>query len=130
MIACVATHEGRFGTSAARLQVIKNEPLGLDIPQVCRHCPDAPCVAACPERALRQDPASGALLLDADLCQGCGDCASACPWGVLAVRAPDGGADDPLWGLPLVCDLCGGNPACARRCSTGALQYTQDGCQP
>jgi Fe-S-cluster-containing hydrogenase component 2 len=114
-VACVAEHEGSFGTAAARIHVTKIEPLGVDHPQVCRLCAHAPCVDACPVEALYRDGASGAILLVSADCLGCSACADACPFGVATLH--------PETGLALICDLCGGDPACVKRCATGAIFY-------
>ena len=63
-VACVAHHEGRFGTAAARIHVVKVEPLGIDQPHVCRQCTRAPCLDACPVGALSKDEHTGAILVD------------------------------------------------------------------
>jgi anaerobic carbon-monoxide dehydrogenase iron sulfur subunit len=112
-VACVARHDGRFGTATARVRVAKIEARGTDHPRLCRQCADAPCVEACPAGALRVDLVTGAIGLDRDLCLICPACAAACPFGVVHV--------DPATGLPLICDLCDGDPACLKRCVTGAL---------
>lgn len=112
-VACVARHERRFGTATARIRVVKVEVHGVDRPATCRQCPDAPCVAACPVDALRQDDDSGAVRLTVSDCIICSACADACPFGVVF--------SDPVSGLPLVCDLCDGDPACVKRCATGAI---------
>jgi carbon-monoxide dehydrogenase iron sulfur subunit len=118
-VACVARHEGQFGTATARIRVTKIEPLGVDHPHVCRLCRRAPCLAACPTGALYKDGATGAVLLQADDCIGCAACVDACPFGVAALH--------PGTGLALICDLCGGDPACVRRCATGAIVYDDEG---
>jgi carbon-monoxide dehydrogenase iron sulfur subunit len=114
-VACVARHEGSFGTAAARIRVTKIESLGVDHPHVCRHCSHAPCVDACPVGALYKDGTTGAILLVSDDCLGCSACADACPFGVVTLH--------PETGLALICDLCGGDPACVKRCATGAILY-------
>ncbi len=116
-LACVARHEGRFGTATARIHVTKVEAQGVDRPHVCRLCRRAPCVAACPSGALYRDETTGAVLLHADDCIGCAACADACPFGMAALH--------PETGLALMCDLCGGEPACVRRCATGAITYAE-----
>lgn len=119
--ACVAWHEGRFGTATARIRVTKIDHLGVDHPHVCRLCRRAPCVAACPTEALYKDGASGmgAVLLYADDCIGCSACVDACPFGIATLH--------PQTGLALICDLCGGDPACVKRCATGAIVYDEAG---
>lgn len=115
-VACVAHHERRFGTVTARIRVTKDEPLGLDSPNVCRFCRRAPCVAACPSAALVHDlHGTGAILVRIDDCTGCTACADACPFGSVWFH-PDSG-------LALICDLCDGDPACVGRCATGAIRY-------
>ncbi len=113
MVACVARHEGRFGTATARIRVAKAEEVGVDEPRVCRQCRRAPCVRACPAGALERDEALGTLRLRPEACNGCGACVGACPFGAVTLH--------PQTHAPLVCDLCGGDPACVRRCATGAI---------
>jgi Fe-S-cluster-containing hydrogenase component 2 len=116
-VACVAHHDGRFGTATARIRVVKIEHLGVDAPHVCRLCGGAPCVAACPSGALYQDETTGAVLLHAGECTGCSACVDACPFEMVTWH--------PETGLPLICDLCGGDPACVKRCATGAIAYAE-----
>jgi carbon-monoxide dehydrogenase iron sulfur subunit len=118
-VACVAHHEGQFGTATARIRVTKVEHLGVDHPHVCRLCRRAPCVAACPTGALYKDERTEAVLLRADDCIGCSACVDACPFGMAALH--------PVTGLALICDLCGGDPACVKRCATGAITYAPVG---
>ncbi|MCX8204592.1 MAG: 4Fe-4S binding protein [Candidatus Nezhaarchaeota archaeon] len=65
---------------------------------VCRACPDPPCFKACPADALKKRP-KGGVLVDYDLCIGCGACQGACPFGAIK------------WDLdldkPIVCIHCG-----------------------
>ena len=51
----------------------------------CMHCDNPPCVGACPAKAIskRQD---GIVLIDQKVCNGCGDCIKACPYGVIAMN--------------------------------------------
>ena len=119
MVACVARHDGEFGTFTSRIRVIKDEAVGLDEPHVCRLCHCPPCVDACPTGALRRDEALGAVLLSADDCIGCSSCVDACPFGMVALH--------PETGLSLICDLCGGDPACVKRCAPRAIIYGERG---
>jgi len=116
-VACVARHDGRFGTATARIRVTKIEPQGVDRPHVCRLCGRAPCLAACPTGALYKDEMTGAVLLRQEECTGCGACVDACPFGMVAWH--------PETGYPLICDLCGGDPACVKRCAAGAIVYAE-----
>jgi carbon-monoxide dehydrogenase iron sulfur subunit len=114
-VACVAHHEGRFGTATARIRVSKVEHLGIDHPHVCRQCRRAPCVLACPTEALYRDETTNAVLVYDKRCIGCAACADACPFGMIVLH--------PETGVALVCDLCGGDPACVKRCATRAIRY-------
>jgi carbon-monoxide dehydrogenase iron sulfur subunit len=116
-VACVAYHEGRFGTASARIHVLKIEPLGIDKPQACRQCRRAPCIQACPTGALYKDPQSQAVLVNDELCNSCGDCIQACPFNAIRFH--------PDTGLPNICDLCSGDPQCVSNCATGALTYRE-----
>lgn len=118
-IACVARHDGRFGTATARIHVTKIEARGVDHPHVCRLCRKPACLAACPSGALRKDPATGAVLVQADRCIGCAACVDACPFGMAALHLESG--------VALICDLCEGDPACVARCATGAIVYAEEG---
>lgn len=105
----------------------------LHLSLACNHCHDAPCSAQCPALAYRRDDRTGAVLIDADACLGCGYCAWACPYGAPRM--------DEKLGVMTKCTFCheklldGGRPACVAGCPTGALAWrelaaeelTQDG---
>jgi carbon-monoxide dehydrogenase iron sulfur subunit len=116
-VACVAWHDGCFGTVTARIRVVKTEPLGMDHPHVCHLCLRPPCAAACPTEALHKDERTGAILLRPDDCTGCSACVDACPFGMVTLH--------PETGLALICDLCEGDPGCVKRCATGAIVYAE-----
>ncbi len=66
-----------------RIKVItinEGEPGQLNIPMPCLHCNDPPCMKVCPVNAIykRDD---GIVLVNKDICIGCGYCAFACPFG-------------------------------------------------
>ena len=119
MVACVAAHDGVFGTATARLHVIKDEAIGLDEPHVCRLCRRPPCADACPTGALNRDEALGAVRLRPELCIGCWSCVDACPFGMADLHLGTG--------LANICDLCGGDPACVNRCAPRAIIYGERG---
>ena len=87
----------------------------------CRHCDDAPCIAACMTGAMRRDPQTGAVLCDREQCVGCWMCIMVCPVGAIR-RGPDDQAASK-------CDLCMGAdiPACVAHCPNEALIYEDNG---
>jgi formate dehydrogenase iron-sulfur subunit len=87
---------------------------------VCKHCERAGCLEACPTGAIvRTD--HGSVYIQPDVCNGCGYCVPACPFGVVARREDDGRA----WKCTLCYDrLQGGlEPACAKHCPTDSITF-------
>ncbi len=87
---------------------------------VCKHCTHAACLDVCPTGALIRTE-SGTVIVQDDVCNGCGYCVPACPYGVIEKREDDGRA--------FKCTLCydrtgaGLMPACATACPTESIQY-------
>jgi tetrathionate reductase subunit B len=54
------------------------------VPTLCNHCANAPCIAACPAKAIQARP-DGLVWIDPKLCTGCRACldAKACPYGAI-----------------------------------------------
>lgn len=112
------------------------------IPTLCNHCEDAPCEKVCPSGATytRDD---GIVMVDSDLCIGCGSCAVACPYDQRSEMSPElfkqglfgDGKLTPFEeqgyarftpGMVTKCDFCSGrvdaglDPACVVTCPTDA----------
>jgi Fe-S-cluster-containing hydrogenase component 2 len=104
-----------FSPRMACIRVLKNEEEGIDTPIICRQCENAPCIEACPTRALARDDRTHAVVVSEEYCIGCGECVEACPFGAVVVDAETHKA----W----KCDLCAGDPECAKYCPTSAIQY-------
>ncbi len=49
---------------------------------VCKHCHNAPCLEACPTGALFKTEFD-TVVVQQDICNGCGYCVPACPFGVV-----------------------------------------------
>ena len=81
----------------------------------CLQCETALCLEVCPVNAITRDPKTSAVIVDRELCLGCGMCVSACPFGYMHM-------DDSL-GKATKCDLCGGTPKCVQMCMAGALHF-------
>jgi formate dehydrogenase iron-sulfur subunit len=87
---------------------------------VCKHCTEAGCLDVCPTGALFRTE-FGTVVVQEDICNGCGYCVSACPFGVIERRPDDGRA----WKCTLCYDRTGDGlePACAKACPTESIQY-------
>ena len=87
---------------------------------VCKHCTDAACLDVCPTGALFRTE-FGTVVVQADVCNGCGYCVPACPFGVLDRREGDG----RVWKCTLCYDRLrdGLEPACAKACPTDSIQF-------
>jgi formate dehydrogenase iron-sulfur subunit len=87
---------------------------------VCKHCTNAGCLDACPTGAIIRTEFD-TVIVQQDVCNGCGYCVPACPFGVID-RDPDDGR-------AAKCTLCydrledGLEPACAKACPTDSIQF-------
>jgi formate dehydrogenase iron-sulfur subunit len=116
---------------------------------VCKHCTQAACLDVCPTGSLFRTE-FGTVVVQDDICNGCGYCVPACPFGVIERRTDDAGrvdesgspakvkkADavpekrvrDKNVGIAQKCTLCydrlgsGNTPACAQACPTQSIQF-------
>jgi formate dehydrogenase iron-sulfur subunit len=87
---------------------------------VCKHCTHAACLDVCPTGALMRTE-FGTVVVQADVCNGCGYCIPACPYGVIDQRKEDG----RVWKCTLCYDRLGAGmePACAKACPTDSIQF-------
>jgi formate dehydrogenase iron-sulfur subunit len=108
---------------------------------VCKHCTHAGCLDVCPTGALFRTE-YGTVVVQADVCNGCGTCVAGCPFGVVE-RRTDGTAapkskrgerkgeqpDVPNLGVAQKCTLCydrivdDQTPACAKTCPTTSIKF-------
>jgi formate dehydrogenase iron-sulfur subunit len=87
---------------------------------VCKHCTEAACLDVCPTGSLFRTEFD-TVVVQEDICNGCGYCIPACPYGVIDQRQGDGRA----WKCTLCYDRLsvGSDPACAQACPTESIQF-------
>ena len=94
---------------------------------VCKHCTHAACLDVCPTGSLFRTE-FGTVVVQDDICNGCGYCVPACPFGVIDRRVGEKGVTKNE-GIAQKCTLCydrigdGLQPACATACPTQSIQY-------
>jgi formate dehydrogenase iron-sulfur subunit len=104
---------------------------------VCKHCTHAGCLDVCPTGSLFRTE-FGTVVVQDDICNGCGNCVPACPFGVIE-RRTDGTAAPksargaapgvPNTGIAQKCTMCydrlvdGETPACAKTCPTESIKF-------
>lgn len=108
---------------------------------VCKHCTNAGCLDVCPTGALFRTE-HGTVVVQDDVCNGCGTCVAGCPFGVIERRSdglvstkterdftPGEQAPPHNVGVAQKCTLCydrivdGQTPACAQACPTTSIKY-------
>ncbi|WJZ17557.1 Formate dehydrogenase, nitrate-inducible, iron-sulfur subunit [Corynebacterium guangdongense] len=113
---------------------------------VCKHCTNAGCLDVCPTGALFRTE-HGTVVVQDDVCNGCGTCVAGCPFGVIERRDEGGvsvreshykegedftvGEKAPMKnkGVAQKCTLCydrisfGDTPACAQACPTTSIKF-------
>jgi formate dehydrogenase iron-sulfur subunit len=94
---------------------------------VCKHCTWAACLDVCPTGSLFRSE-FGTVVVQEDICNGCGYCVPACPFGVIDRRIGEKGVVKNA-GIAQKCTLCydrlgeGMTPACAQACPTQSIQF-------
>jgi formate dehydrogenase iron-sulfur subunit len=87
---------------------------------VCKHCTHASCMDVCPTGAIIRTEFD-TVFIQEDVCNGCRNCISACPYDVIDIDAEKDVARK--------CTLCydrlqgGLEPACAKACPTDSIQF-------
>lgn len=92
----------------------------LMMSDVCKHCVNAPCLEVCPTGAIIRTEFD-TVYIQEPVCNGCRDCISACPFGVIHMS--------PTSHIAQKCTFCydrlqnGLAPACAQACPTSSIQF-------
>src|SRR5919198_226207 len=92
----------------------------LMMSDVCKHCQHASCMEVCPTNAIIRTEYD-TVYIQQDVCNGCRNCISACPYGVIGFSSQTGTAHK--------CTFCydrlqaGMTPACAKACPTESIKF-------
>ncbi|MBX6754241.1 MAG: 4Fe-4S dicluster domain-containing protein [Thermorudis peleae] len=117
-VAFIERIDDHTGRRPVKLQPFQSNWLMLS--DVCKHCVYAGCMEACPTGAIIRTEFD-TVVIQQDICNGCGYCVPACPFGVPELSLTDRKAHK--------CTLCydrlkdGLEPACAKACPTDAIQF-------
>ncbi len=98
----------------------RSQAAWLMMSDVCKHCVNAPCLDVCPTGAILRTEFD-TVYINEPACNGCRDCISACPFGVIHMSHSRNVAQK--------CTFCydrlqnGLVPACAQACPTQSIQF-------
>ena len=119
-VACKQEHG--LGPSENRNKVIwlgaPDRPALDFLTVACQHCDRPACLRACPvnPKAISKDLNTGVVTVNEDLCTGCGECVTACPYGAMGY--------DPVDHHAVKCDLCNYASGTLAPLSRGTLHCT------
>ena len=121
-VSCKTENEVPLGNFRMRVRYLE-QPDDKQIsftPLICMHCVDAPCLKACPSKAIRRED-DGRVFIDENRCDLEKECVEACPYGAISINVEKEVAEK--------CDFCthrtevGLDPACVSNCPTDALVF-------
>ncbi len=92
---------------------------------ICQHCDDAPCIKACPNKAIYKRP-DGIVIIDPSKCNGVKECIKACPYeGVVFFNDQLNIAQKCTFCAHLI-DKGEKNTRCTDVCPTGAFTFGEE----
>jgi Fe-S-cluster-containing hydrogenase component 2 len=115
--ACSMEKHKTFNPTRSRIRVVRLYP-HTNAALNCRMCEGAPCVVACPRKALNQSDETGIIGVNDQLCNGCGWCIKVCEFGAIVMDTKP---------TVYICDLCDGRgdgPSCIEWCPEEALELS------
>lgn len=119
--ACQVKNTSPVGISLRHATSFEEIPEGPFLSLSCNHCENPACVLVCEKGAVEKNPDTGIVSINKDMCDGCGACAEACPYGAPVLNPETSKMDK--------CDFCkdlieaGELPACVRACPVKVLTF-------
>ncbi|MDH5355136.1 MAG: 4Fe-4S dicluster domain-containing protein [Gammaproteobacteria bacterium] len=117
-VACKAEYDVPLGVNRSWVEYVeKGDYPNVTrnfLPRLCNHCDHPDCVSVCPTGATYKREEDGVVVIDEDVCIGCGYCIQACPYDMRFLN--------PVTGTAEKCDFCehlvskGIQPACVETC--------------
>ncbi len=104
-LACSARHGG-YNPLLSHIRLVRNQPASI-------------MVYACPRECISVSEATGIMLVDKDVCNGCGWCVEACEFGAVTINHAER--------VVAMCTLCedrDSRPRCVEICVYGALSLS------
>ena len=92
---------------------------------MCQHCDDAPCLAACPEKAIYKRT-DGAVVIDPQICKGSHNCVEACPYGGVLYFNEDLKIAQKCTFCAHLLDKGWTQTRCSEACPTGAITFGEE----
>jgi len=104
-----------FRPSRARIRVAVSDDDSKYVAHVCLQCVEPACIESCPVDALIKQEDTGVIVVDDEICIGCGKCVKACEYGCIFMYNK----------VAVKCEVCY-EPLCVRACARGALALVDD----
>ena len=139
-IACKDEHCGNDWSPIAKPQPLTgqfwhkvNDKVRGQVPKVkvayehslCQQCNDAPCLKACPQKAIYKRP-DGAVIIDPEKCRGNHNCVKACPYGNVIFYNEDLRIAQKCTFCAHLLDQGWTTVRCAEVCPTGAITFGEE----
>jgi Fe-S-cluster-containing hydrogenase component 2 len=106
---------GEYNPLLSRIRLVRMEPVSI-MAIACRLCDTPTCIYACPRSCIRVSETTGIMMVDKDVCNGCGWCVEACEFGAVTINHKER--------IVSMCNLCEdreNGPRCVEICVYGAL---------
>jgi tetrathionate reductase subunit B len=96
------------------------------VTHLCRHCDEAPCMAACKVEGAIYKRADGLVIIDPEKCTGCKSCLDACPTDSIYLNESLNIAQKCTGCAHLLDSGEWTEPRCTDACPTGALKFMEE----